>query len=647
MDASAQTEQELLRELSALRSRMADVEQALTRVRQQSQADNKNTTSVHAHHPSESFSLTDDHRDVATPRIEEQMIALEAVFEAITDGIAVYDQSAHVVRANSAFFHLFNIDPQGSFNSLSLYERGQRLLIMDGNGQLLSQDEWPAVRVLRGEVIDHDRPTDTTFRTLDKREIQTAISGAPIYDKEDRILGAVIVFHDITLRKKVERRTKEVLDTLLEMAEVLVQDTDQSLSNEHSSSFDPLLQHLLQLGQRVLHCVGAGILLLDAPTSLLHPIMAVGASMREMQAWQSTLAGISLGEAFPHQFMLSSLQSGQAIKVAARPSDATEKDQQSYLLVPMFTGTQLIGILSLDYGHDAHDLSSNEVVLTAAISRLIVLILERERLFQERATSQANELALLEAHRRMDDFLSIASHELRTPLTTINGNIQLAKRRIKALPLSPQVPPGMIEKITLIEELLNRAERQVRVQNRLVSDLLDVSRIQANRLDLNMNRSDLAVIVREVIEDQRSSSGERIVLVSNIPEDLQIPIVVDNDRIAQVITNFLTNALKYSAPHLPVEVQVQVNAQSARVSVHDQGPGLPPDEQKKLWERFYRVPGIAVQSGSGVGLGLGLHICRTIVERHNGQVGVESQVGQGSTFWFTLPLTAVACDQPV
>jgi signal transduction histidine kinase len=258
-----------------------------------------------------------------------------------------------------------------------------------------------------------------------------------------------------------------------------------------------------------------------------------------------------------------------------------------------------------------------------------------------------NELALLEANRRMDEFLSIASHELRTPLTTINGNIQLAKRRVKALPIPPQAPPTIIEKISLIEELLNRAERQVRVQNRMVSDLLDVSRIQANRLDLNLNSSDLAVIVREVIEDQRSSSGERITLSSDIPDDLKIPIVADADRIAQVITNFLTNALKYSAPDLPVEVQIQTDAHSARVSVRDQGPGLPLDEQEKLWERFYRVPGIVVQSGSGVGLGLGLHICRIIVERHNGHVGVESSIGQGSTFWFSLPLTTVPCDQPV
>jgi signal transduction histidine kinase len=83
-----------------------------------------------------------------------------------------------------------------------------------------------------------------------------------------------------------------------------------------------------------------------------------------------------------------------------------------------------------------------------------------------------------------------------------------------------------------------------------------------------------------------------------------------------------------------------VDAQQARVWVRDEGPGLPPDEQEHIWERFYRAQGIEVQSGIGVGLGLGLHICRSIIEQHHGQVGVQSAPRQGSTFWFSLPLAA-------
>jgi len=106
--------------------------------------------------------------------------------------------------------------------------------------------------------------------------------------------------------------------------------------------------------------------------------------------------------------------------------------------------------------------------------------------------------------------------------------------------------------------------------------------------------------------------------------------------------NYLTNALKYSAEDRPVEIGIEMEDWVARVWVRDAGPGIPSEEQDRVWERFHRVPGIEVQSGSGIGLGLGLHISRTIIERHRGHVGVESTPGVGATFWFTLPLVGGA-----
>ena len=115
-------------------------------------------------------------------------------------------------------------------------------------------------------------------------------------------------------------------------------------------------------------------------------------------------------------------------------------------------------------------------------------------------------------------------------------------------------------------------------------------------------------------------------------------MVADADRIGQVVTNYLTNALKYSPVDRPIEVFLAIEGQMARVSVQDEGPGLSPAEQQAIWERFYQVERIKVQSGSGTGLGLGLYICQTIIEQHQGKVGVQSSPGEGSTFWFSLPL---------
>jgi PAS domain S-box-containing protein len=266
-------------------------------------------------------------------------------------------------------------------------------------------------------------------------------------------------------------------------------------------------------------------------------------------------------------------------------------------------------------------------------------ITQREHMQREREETRANELALLEANRRMDEFLGIVSHELRTPLTTIKGNIQLARLRLRTSLL--EIPANMDGLRSMLEEvqmMLERAERQTNVQNRMVSDLLDISRIEADKLELRLVPCDLAAIVLEIVEDQRSTTLKRAVYLE-MPEGETAPVIADPERIGQVLSNYLTNALKYSQEGRPVAVQLKKEENKVRVSVQDEGPGLTPEEQVQVWERFYQVEGIKRQRGSSVGLGLGLNICRAIVEQHQGETGVESTKGEGSTFWFTLPLS--------
>ena len=114
----------------------------------------------------------------------------------------------------------------------------------------------------------------------------------------------------------------------------------------------------------------------------------------------------------------------------------------------------------------------------------------------------------------------------------------------------------------------------------------------------------------------------------------------DADRLVQVADNLLSNAIKYSEPGTPVAVRVCAVGGFARYEVKDEGPGLSPEDQERIWQRYYRANGVMHQTGSGPGLGLGLFISRTIVERHGGEVGVESEPGKGSTFWFKVPLSS-------
>jgi signal transduction histidine kinase len=266
------------------------------------------------------------------------------------------------------------------------------------------------------------------------------------------------------------------------------------------------------------------------------------------------------------------------------------------------------------------------------------LVLERDQLLRGWAEARASALALEETKAQMDTFLSIASHELKTPLTSLKLSLQLAQRRLHNLTSSSTSGTAASNDAGLLSaaEQVNRTVHQMVRLEALVNDLVDVSRIQVGRLELRLDRADLATIVREAVLQQQEAAPERDIRFQ-YPADWPVQVYADSGRIEQVVTNFLTNALKYSQADRPVEVGLEVD-QQARVWVRDHGPGLPVSEQDHVWERFHRVKGVEVQSGPGVGLGLGLYISRIIVERHHGHTGVESMLGQGSTFWFTLPL---------
>ena len=251
-----------------------------------------------------------------------------------------------------------------------------------------------------------------------------------------------------------------------------------------------------------------------------------------------------------------------------------------------------------------------------------------------RAASHTNEVTLQEANQRMDEFISIASHELKSPLTVVRGNIQLAERYLQ-LAYDPALS-AQKNTFDTVSKLLHLADLQVSRINRLVSDLLDLSRIHAGKMKVSLKTWNLISIVRAMVEEQWLAHPERVFHME-LPAQETVPILADADRIGQVMTNYLANAIKYSPTDKPIEVKLSVSGSTARVSVRDEGPGLPDDQHERIWERFHQVQGIKERGGAVTGLGLGLHISKMIIEQHQGQVGVESTPGQGATFWFTLP----------
>jgi two-component system sensor histidine kinase/response regulator len=220
-----------------------------------------------------------------------------------------------------------------------------------------------------------------------------------------------------------------------------------------------------------------------------------------------------------------------------------------------------------------------------------------------------------------EEFMSIAAHELKTPLTSIKALAQVAHKRL-ARAERPEV------------ELVARMEGAIGRMELLVSDLLDGARIEAGKLNLRVEPTDLVALCRQVIDEQRADTQRTVEL--HAPE-ATLWSQVDPDRLSQVLTNLIANAVKYSPPDAPVTVGLEHDADTVRLWVRDRGIGIPPEAQPHIFERFYRAPDAEVQTGSRLGVGLGLYISRELVERHCGSITVTSNPGQGSTFTVTLP----------
>jgi len=222
--------------------------------------------------------------------------------------------------------------------------------------------------------------------------------------------------------------------------------------------------------------------------------------------------------------------------------------------------------------------------------------------------------------RQKDEFVSMATHELRTPLSTIRGYVQLAQTAA----LRAEQP--------YVADTIGKTLRQVDRLNLLVTELLDVSRIQAGQIDLRLTPLDLSTLIREAVEEQRAAHPYRSLTLQEETADALVR--ADNQRLEQVLTNLLDNAIKYSPDGGIVQVRLWTEGQELLVSVTDQGVGIPFEEQQRLFQRFYRGKSGAKRFS---GLGVGLYISHEIIRRHGGRMWVESTPQKGSSFGFALP----------
>lgn len=227
--------------------------------------------------------------------------------------------------------------------------------------------------------------------------------------------------------------------------------------------------------------------------------------------------------------------------------------------------------------------------------------------------------------KEKDEFLSIASHELKTPLTSIKAYVQLLERKLK------------LDKESAEAGFVTKVQDQIEKLNTLITDLLDVSKIENGKLKINKKPTNLENVISNAIDTILQTHDENRVNIKRdgIKPDILIPL--DEIRIEQVLINFLTNAIKYSPKNNQVIVTTFVDEeeQEVRVNVTDFGIGIPDFKQEAVFRKFYRVEESSLQFQ---GMGIGLFICSEIIKQHHGNIGVSSKVDEGSTFYFTLPL---------
>jgi PAS domain S-box-containing protein len=221
--------------------------------------------------------------------------------------------------------------------------------------------------------------------------------------------------------------------------------------------------------------------------------------------------------------------------------------------------------------------------------------------------------------QRKDDFLSIASHELKTPLTSLKSTLQLLDR-MKAEFTAP-----------IHVKLLEQANRSMEKISNLIDDLLQVNRLDVGQLALNMSTFVIADMLNKCCNHVRIAGKHELIIQGNE----QLEVYADEHRIDQVLVNLVNNAVKYASGSRNIYLIIEKIPGFAKISVKDTGPGISADKIPFLFNRYYRAE---TESKVYSGLGLGLYICAEIIKRHEGEIGVETAPGLGSTFWFTLPL---------
>lgn len=560
-----------------------------------------------------SYSDLESRVRLRTIELAQSRDQLDIILKGISDGIIVVDEKGTFVFANRAGARMCGFQSAQELLSTPQEEVVSHFEMTDEYGYPFPIEKLPSRLAFGGS---QDNP-EVLLRVRQKKtgEVKwSLVSSTPIYDESKKTRLVVTIFKDFTEHKQAEDSVK-FLD---------------AANNILSSSLDyeATLQNLADLVVPKL-----------ADWCAIHIIEEEGKAPRSIALAHPDPNKIEwakkLGEKYPPDWnapngVAKALRSGRA-ELISEISDQNLVDSaideehlqllrglemNSVMIIPLVSRGRSFAVITMIRTLTGKKYNSKDLLFAEELARRAAAAIDNALLFKN----------VQKAVRARDEFLSIASHELKTPLTSLSLQIQMTKQNIN-------VSEGKTPTAEKLTKIFEASDKQVSRLNRLVEDLLDVSRIQSGNLSFEFDRTNLSEIVKEILH----RSSEQFIK-ANCPLEMNIQENVigylDSGRIEQVIENLISNVLKY-APGKPVKISLSGSARRAQLTVEDSGPGIQPEMQSKIFERFER----ANPSRYVTGLGLGLYIVKEIVKAHHGDIILQSTPGIGSKFSIDLPLT--------
>jgi len=440
--------------------------------------------------------------------------------------------------------------------------------------------------------------------------------GARVLATEGAPSSALVVFTDITERKRAEealRRQNRELATLNAIAATISQSLD--LNRTLGAVLDKVLEMVK---------VDAGWIQMIAENDQSLSLVVQRGMPADMV---DDLKQVQVGRGLLARVIRTRKSATISSSLPGSEADAPGVGEELWALcaIPIQARETVLGVLTV-LSHRPHELSAYGAQTLAAIGHQIGVAVENTRLLEEAAQAEI----LREVDRFRSELVANVSHELRTPLGLIKIFCTTLMREDVAFDRETQL------------EFLQDIERETNHLEEIVTNLLDVSRMESGRLYLEKQPTDLGLLVDEVVGELRNQPGH-YQIACDFPDRLIAP--VDRGRLAQVLRNLLSNAIKYSPDGTKIAIRGRREGHQAVVSVQDQGIGIPAEDLERVFERFYRVENETTRNVAGVGLGLS--VCQGIVRAHGGRIWVESTLGEGSTFFFSVPTAPTPMEPPI